>query len=89
MKQPQTYTVTFEHVEPEVYPLEFEGVHLLLTGNLAFFMRGFTWMVNEEYAVRNLEPWIRVEKNKRLAQIEANRREFEASAAKRNASLQR
>ena len=87
--KPQTYTVTFEHVEPEVYPIDFEGVHLLLTGNLAFFMRGFTWMAGEEYAVRNLEPWLRVEKQKRLAQIEANRRMLEASAAKRNASLSR
>ena len=38
------FTVTFQHVEPDILPIDFEGEHLLLRGPLAWFYRLFQSM---------------------------------------------
>ena len=51
-------TPEFRQVAPEIEPIDFEGVHLILEGSLAFFYRLFRTMDCEEAARRELYPWL-------------------------------
>ncbi len=64
------FTVTFQHVEPDILPIDFEGEHLLLRGPLAWFYKLFQSMDCEEKAVRELYPWL----------MEAKRNKVKAAA---------
>lgn len=66
MKQAPQYKVTFQHVEPDIEPVDFEGVHLILRGPLAWFWRLFKTMECEEAATRELWPWLVTEKKRTL-----------------------
>lgn len=65
-KQAPQYKVTFQHVEPDIEPVDFEGVHMILRGPLAWFYRLFKTMECEEAAVRELWPWLVTEKKRTL-----------------------
>ena len=64
------FTVTFQHVEPDVLPIDFQGVHMLIEGPLAWFYRLFQSMDCEEKAVRELYPWLMAAKKKWLERKE-------------------
>ena len=57
-------TAEFVHVEPDIMPIDFEGVHMILEGNLAWFYRLFKTMDCEEAAQRELYPWLMEAKRK-------------------------
>ena len=57
------YTVKFNHVEPDIQTVDFQGKRLVLTGTLAWFFRLFKSMKCEEEAVRELYPWLMEERN--------------------------
>ena len=59
-------TAEIREVENDIIiPIDFEGVHLILTGPLAWFYRLFQVMGAEEAARRELYPWLAAEKKKR------------------------
>ena len=55
---PKTFTVTYEHAEPEPVYCEFMGERLKLVGTFAWLYRAFKVMEGEETAQRNLGPWL-------------------------------
>lgn len=57
-------TPEFRQVAPEIEPIDFEGVHLILEGPLAWFYRLFRTMDCEEAARRELYPWLKEAKKK-------------------------
>ena len=57
-------TPEFHQVAPEIEPIDFEGVHLILEGPLAWFYRFFRLMDCEEAARRELYPWLMEAKRK-------------------------
>lgn len=66
------YTVTFKQVQPDILPIDFEGVHLILTGPLAWFYGLFMSMKCEEAAVRELYPWLMEAKRKAVSVAKQN-----------------
>lgn len=73
------YKVTFRHVEPDIEPVDFEGVHMILRGPLAWFWKLFKTMECEEAATRELWPWLMAEKKRTL--------EHQAQLAKKSGAL--
>ena len=66
------YTVTFRKADPDIVPIDFDGTHLILTGNLAWFYRLFQTMDCEEAAVRELRPWLLEAKRKAVSVRQQN-----------------
>ena len=59
-------TAEIREVENDIIvPIDFEGVHLILTGPIAWFYRLFQTINCEEAARRELYPWLMAEKKKR------------------------
>lgn len=52
------WKVEFHQAEPEIMPIDFQGVHLILTGPLAWFYRLFATMESKERAEKELYPWL-------------------------------
>ena len=72
MEQP--LTVEFRRVEPPITPIDFEGCHLILRGNLSAWWRMYAAVGWEDEARRVLYPWLCVEKKKHLEQVEEFRK---------------
>ena len=66
-KQEQEYTFIYNAVEPPIRPVDFEGVHMLLDGTLAFFYNMFANFYSEERAQQELYPFLLAEKNRTVA----------------------
>lgn len=55
------YTVKYQHVEPPVQAVTFNGQRLILRGTLAWFFRLFKTMDCEDAAIMELYPWLMAE----------------------------
>jgi len=60
----EEFHVEFRHVEPDIVPIDFEGVHLILTGIKAFFYKFLSYGYSEEYVQELLYPYLLDEKMK-------------------------
>lgn len=56
--KPQTYTVKFQHVEPEPLWIDFDNAHFKITGALAFLYNAFKVMYCEDKAQTELYLWL-------------------------------
>ena len=71
MKQKPYVIIEAGGTAPEY--VDFEGVHLKLTGIEAFCYRGFRILNGEDEARRRMLPWLEQAKSAELAHIEINR----------------
>ena len=60
----EALTPIFQQATPDIEPIDFEGVHLILEDNLAWFYRFFRTNDCEEAARRELYPWLKEAKRK-------------------------
>lgn len=67
MKQEQEYNLIPNPVEPDIRPIDFQGVHMILDGTLAFLYSLFANFYSEERAQQELYPVLLAEKNRVVA----------------------
>ncbi len=60
----EEFHVEFRHVEPDIVPIDFEGVHFILQGPLAWFYKFIATNASEERAQNELWPLLIVERQK-------------------------